>query len=122
MTNSQKQTVKNLGWVLLGIILILIAAFFISTCSYITASESYDQSYFENAVYQTRDKTTTLFFNENATKVTLTTEDSVYDFEIAFEDNILFFENTDVKYELIVINERTLFANTGQYFYLIRSA
>ncbi|MBO5328601.1 MAG: hypothetical protein J6B04_05470 [Clostridia bacterium] len=120
MTNTKKQVLKNIGWVALGLAIVLIVCYLFSTCDFISADKEHDISEYAANVYQTRDKTTTLIFNAGADAATLTTEKNVYDFTLEFEDNIFIMKSGEVQYEFIVINETTLFSNTGQYLYKIR--
>lgn len=118
MSSDKLKIIKCLLWILLALVIVIIAGYFLYSCSRLN-NAGVSREYFSDKRFITRDYTVRLQFNGDVSSVSVLKDDIVKDYTVIYRDNIFEFKSGgETEYEFIVLDERTLYGSTGDYYYL----
>ena len=115
MTQEKKTVYKNIGWIALCIGILIVVFYFITAYGAMT-DKGYVLEDFANKKYRTEDRMRSIEFNAQVDAATVTTEEGIYKLNVEYSDNIFILTGSE-EFEFIIIDSKTLFGSTGDYFY-----
>lgn len=121
MSKGKKHVIKLLLWIVLAIVVIIIAGYFIY--NYIRLKDKgMRQDYFAGKTYISEDSTTKLKFSDTAQYVVLTTSAETVVLKVTkYNQDIFTLEGGEATFNYIALNEQTLYGGSGEYMYFIWS-
>lgn len=118
MTQEKKTVYKNLGWIALGIAVLIVLFYFITAYGAM-ANEGYVLEDFSEKKYRTQDRMRSIEFNAEVDAATVITEEGIFKLNVELKDNIFLLTGSE-EFEFIIIDSNTLFGSVGDtsdYFY-----
>jgi hypothetical protein len=110
--------IKMLLWVLLGVLIIMIVAYFVKAYVALNCKNIASETFSER-LYGTSDYNIQLTFSEDVTDVVWYENNVKTSYTVTLDDNIftLTDDNGESVHNLIIIDSSTLFSDTGNYLY-----